>query len=318
MTAIDDDMEEQMRLEGMNEGSVQQFPVAGAWSAPGHLIRCAQRVHTGIWNGIFGSELTGPQYATLLAIATRPGSDQQTAGELAGLDKATMAGVMKRLEALGLISRQRAQDDRRRQLLSLTPAAEQRMDHFAAGAVAVHDALAARMPAGTVSEAIALLQKLTQVGVSSPTTEAAPRGFAVVDPLNALGYLLRRASQIHVVLWNKEFDGEITSPQYAILSAVAAMDSADQLKIAELAGLDASSAAEVMARMEKDGWLRRRTDPTDRRRRQIALTPPARLAARWASPTMERVQRELLMPLDAPEKKRLVTLLQHLIHAPLP
>ena len=289
------------------------LPVVGTWSAPGHLIRRAQRVHTALWNSVFGSEVTGPQYATMVAIAMWPESDQQTAGELAGLDKATMAGVIKRLEARGFIRRKRAEDDRRRQLLLMTPAAEKRMDDFAAGAVSVHDALAARLPARTESETISLLRKVASIDEPSFGAASAPRAFAVVEPSTALGYLLRRALQIHVALWNEEFHGEITSPQYAVLSAVAAADSADQLKIAELAGLDASSAADVIGRMEKDGWLRRETDPTDRRRLQIALTQPARMAALWASPGVERVQLELLSALTSQEKARLVELLQHLI-----
>lgn len=289
------------------------LPVVGTWSAPGHLIRRAQRVHTATWNSVFGSEVTGPQYATLVAIAMWPESDQQTAGELAGLDKATMAGVIKRLEARGFIRRRQAEDDRRRQMISIAPAAEKRMDDFAARAVCVHDALAAKLPAGTESETISLLRKIASINERSFGAANLPKAFAVVEPSTALGYLLRRALQIHVSLWNEEFHGEITSPQYAVLSAVAAADSADQLKIAELAGLDTSSAADVMGRMEKDGWLRRETNPTDRRRLQVALTQPARMAVLWASPGVERVQLELLSALTDQEKTRLVELLQHLI-----
>lgn len=287
--------------------------MVGTWSAPGHLIRRAQRVHTALWNKVFGSEVTGPQYATLVAIAVRPETDQQTAGEAAGLDKATMAGVLKRLEARGFICRKRAEDDRRRQILLLTPAAEQRMDEFAAGAISVHEAISARLPPGTESETISLLRKVARVGEPSPGEVRAPRPYAVVEASTALGYLLRRALQVHASLWNDEFHGEITSPQYAVLSAVAAADSAEQLKIAELAGLDASSAADVIGRMEKDGWLRRVTDPTDRRRLRIALTQPARMAVLWASPGVERVQLELLRALTGPEKARLIELLQHIV-----
>lgn len=307
-----------IRTERIADRNAATLPVVGTWSAPGHLIRRAQRVHTALWNTVFGSELTGPQYATLLAVAMRPESDQQTVGELAGLDKATMAGVMNRLEALGFISRKRAEDDRRRQILLMTRAAEKRMDSFAAGAVSVHKALIARLPAGTESETISLLRKVAYIGEPSFEAVRVPQGFVVLEPSRALGYLIRRALQVHAAIWNKEFHGEITSPQYAVLSAVAAADSADQLKIAELAGLNASSAADVMGRMEKDGWLRRVTDPADRRRLQIALTQPARLATRWASPRVERVQIELLTALTAPEKARLVELLQHLIRGSQP
>lgn len=300
-------------MEDPSDPKVEPLPVVGTWSAPGHLIRRAQRVHTAEWNSVFGSELTGPQYATLLAIAMWPESDQQTAGELAGLDKATMAGVMKRLEARGYITRKRAEDDRRRQILLMTPEAEKRMDDFAAGAMAVHQALAARLPAGTESEAISLLMKVAYTGQPSPGQAIAPHGFTVIEPSGALGYLLRRALQVHGALWNREFQGEITSPQYAVLSAVAVAESADQLMISELAGLDASSAGDVMGRMEKEGWLRRETDPADRRRLLVALTQPARLAARWASPGVERVQMELLSALTDQEKARLVELLQHLV-----
>ena len=289
------------------------LPVVGTWTAPGHLLRRAQRVHTAVWNSTFGAELTGPQYATLLAIAMWPESDQQTAGEIAGLDKATMAGVLKRLETRGFIGRTLAKDDRRRRTLLLTSEAEERMDNFTARALAVHESLTAKLPAGAEAEMILLLTQVACRGEPSRIAGTVPRGYEVLEPSEALGYLLRRAQQIHAALWNEEFHGEITSPQYAVLSAAALADSADQLTISDLAGLDPSSAGAVMTRMEKDGWLRRETDAQDRRRLQIALTQPARLATRWASPGVERVQMKLLKPLSAPQRERLVELLQCLV-----
>jgi hypothetical protein len=35
-----------------------------------------------------------------------------------------------------------------------------------------------------------------------------------------VGHLLRRAQQVHTALWSGEFAGDLTGPQYALLSAL--------------------------------------------------------------------------------------------------
>lgn len=90
-------------------------------STPGHLIRRAQQVHTVAWGDEVGRAVTAPQYAVLSALWANPeGIDQSTAGELASLDKSSVADVVRRLAGRGWVARTVDPSDTRRRLLSLT------------------------------------------------------------------------------------------------------------------------------------------------------------------------------------------------------
>ncbi|GAA3545816.1 hypothetical protein GCM10022222_31840 [Amycolatopsis ultiminotia] len=91
-----------------------------ALTAPGHLIRCAQQVHTAFWAEELADRLTGPQYAVLHVVAAHPGINQRRLGELAALDKSTTADVVRRLAGKGRLDRERDPGDGRGRILRLT------------------------------------------------------------------------------------------------------------------------------------------------------------------------------------------------------
>jgi DNA-binding MarR family transcriptional regulator len=76
--------------------------------------------------------LTYPQYLALLALWSGPAS--QTVGELGRrlrLDTGTLTPLLKRLEAAGLVSRERDPADERRVVVTLTPAGDALQDDLA-------------------------------------------------------------------------------------------------------------------------------------------------------------------------------------------
>lgn len=89
-------------------------------SAPGHLIRRAQQVHTSAWAAIVGEELTSSQFAVLNVLHDRPGIDQTTLSQLASLDTSTCQDIVARLKQKELIERVRDSSDGRRWLLRLS------------------------------------------------------------------------------------------------------------------------------------------------------------------------------------------------------
>ncbi|MDF0531503.1 MarR family transcriptional regulator [Tsukamurella sp. 8F] len=66
--------------------------------------------------------LTHPQYLVMLALWGSAPMSVKAIGEALQLDSATLSPLLKRLEASGLIVRERAQDDERRMDVGLTPA----------------------------------------------------------------------------------------------------------------------------------------------------------------------------------------------------
>ena len=90
----------------------------------GHLIRRLHQQSTQVFvqrTQAAGFDLTPVQFAALDAIATHPGQDQAHVAELLAYDRATIGGVIERLEHKGWIRRVVSERDRRARELSLTP-----------------------------------------------------------------------------------------------------------------------------------------------------------------------------------------------------
>ena len=88
---------------------------------PGH---CARRVHQ-LAVALFAEELgeinlTPVQYSSLQIICKTPGIDQKSLAGTVGFDTSTIAGVIDRLEARGLVVRNVSPTDRRARLLTPT------------------------------------------------------------------------------------------------------------------------------------------------------------------------------------------------------
>ena len=88
---------------------------------PGH---CARRVHQ-LAVALFAEELgeinlTPVQYSSLQIICKTPGIDQKSLAGTVGFDTSTIAGVIDRLEARGLVVRNVSPADRRARLLTPT------------------------------------------------------------------------------------------------------------------------------------------------------------------------------------------------------
>ena len=89
----------------------------------GHLIRRLQQQSTQIFaqrTQAAGYDLTSVQYAALDAIANNPHVDQATVAEIIGYDRATIGGVIERLEKKSWLNREVSELDRRARVLSLT------------------------------------------------------------------------------------------------------------------------------------------------------------------------------------------------------
>lgn len=96
------------------------------WDRPGYLVRRLHQLHVALFMGqVAKGEVTPIQYGLLSILVNRPGIDQSMLGEELGLDPATVAEVLKRLETRLLVSRQIDPDNRRRKLCLATPQGEQ-------------------------------------------------------------------------------------------------------------------------------------------------------------------------------------------------
>jgi DNA-binding MarR family transcriptional regulator len=100
---------------------------AGLHDLPGHLIRRLQQAAVSLFLdecGGAGYDITPVQYAALIAIATYPDIDQASLAGLIAFDRATIAGVIDRLEGKGLVRRATSPNDGRIRQLKVEPAGE--------------------------------------------------------------------------------------------------------------------------------------------------------------------------------------------------
>ncbi len=97
----------------------------------GHLIRRLHQHSTQVFQKRMqeaGFDLTQVQFATLQALQANPASDQARIAELIAYDRATIGGVIDRLEQKGYVSRVVSRRDRRAREVSLTDAGQRTLE----------------------------------------------------------------------------------------------------------------------------------------------------------------------------------------------
>jgi len=93
----------------------------------GHLIRRLNQASTQTFQrrmGEAGFELTSVQFAAMYTLQSNPGIEQAQIAALIAYDRATIGGVIDRLEQKGYVSRVVSQQDRRAREVSLTKKGE--------------------------------------------------------------------------------------------------------------------------------------------------------------------------------------------------
>ena len=90
----------------------------------GYLFRRAQQAHVAAWQREVSAEVTSVQFGVMNELSRKPGASQQYLCTQLDLDRSTIADIVLRLEKRGLIERERATADKRRNILRLTAAGE--------------------------------------------------------------------------------------------------------------------------------------------------------------------------------------------------
>lgn len=106
------------------------YPPEDLLTHPGHLLRRSLQAMNLIWVEEVSSTITSPQFAALNALLREPNIDQRTLGRRISLDRSTMAEVVARLTARGLIKGDRHAEDGRRKTIALTPRGERTLQQL--------------------------------------------------------------------------------------------------------------------------------------------------------------------------------------------
>ncbi len=134
-----------------------------------------------------------------------------------------------------------------------------------------------------------------------------------MDQLRNFGFLLRDVSRLHVQRFEQHAKAlALTLPQCKTLAKLEANEGVSQARLAELAELEPMTMVRILDRMEADGLVERRPDPTDRRARRIHLTDKARplVAEIWR--LADQTRAELFAGVTLRDRKQFMALLTRL------
>ena len=149
-------------------------------TAPTHLVRRVQQISHAIFaEEISQPELTSAQFSLLVALHRSPGVNQITLSRLVGIDRSTIADVVRRLRDRGLVARARDTRDARRNTVRLTPHGAAIVEHLTAEIARVHERLLAPLEAEEQAQLVRLLTKI--VTANDPAFAAPPTGSVRAD-----------------------------------------------------------------------------------------------------------------------------------------
>ena len=90
--------------------------------APSHLIRRCQQFYGDLYARESGArELTKQQYTLLAALEHNDGASQTVLVEITGIDRSTLAEMVRRMLEKGLLSRERTEEDQRANAVAISP-----------------------------------------------------------------------------------------------------------------------------------------------------------------------------------------------------
>ena len=127
------------------------------------------------------------------------------------------------------------------------------------------------------------------------------------------GFLLRRAHQISVAIFEKECaEVELTPAQYGVLNVLANSHGIDQSALSRALGLDRVTVLRVAKGLESRGLISRTVAQEDGRRLALALTDSGEAVFRSAQAPVKNAFKRLTSALDAQELENLNRLLNKL------
>jgi MarR family transcriptional regulator, temperature-dependent positive regulator of motility len=134
---------------------------------PGHLARRFQQIAVAVFlNEVeaAGYDLTPVQYVALAMVDANPGVDQVTLAGLIAYDRTTITGVVDRLAAKGLITRQESSRDRRARELTITAEGQRTLRGSTPAVEAAQRIMLRGLSDKEAKELVRLLQKAITAG----------------------------------------------------------------------------------------------------------------------------------------------------------
>ena len=125
------------------------------------------------------------------------------------------------------------------------------------------------------------------------------------------GFLLKDIQRIYVRLFEQRVPQlGITFTQCKVLVMLSRNEGATQAKLAEVSETEPMTLVRVLDRMERDGWIERRADPSDRRAYRLYLKPASSPVLAEVLRIGEKIRAEALAGLSAEQRELLMGMLE--------
>jgi MarR family transcriptional regulator, transcriptional regulator for hemolysin len=107
----------------------------------------------------------------------------------------------------------------------------------------------------------------------------------------------------------------LTPALFALLNVIGTREGAIQQELGAAMGIDRSTMVLLIDQLERAGLAKRRPSPTDRRAREVAITPKGRRLLERARQLLAQVEEEVLAGLTAAERRDLLALLRRALES---
>jgi DNA-binding MarR family transcriptional regulator len=138
------------------------------------------------------------------------------------------------------------------------------------------------------------------------------KGFVLAK---SVGHMLHRAQQFATERFARDVGVDLTLRQFALIAAVAEQNGRTQTDLVQATGIDRSTLADMIGRMEDRGFLQRDKAAEDKRAKTVSLTAAGKSALAKAVPAADAADAALLAVLDRTQRTALLTHLSALTAA---
>jgi DNA-binding MarR family transcriptional regulator len=149
----------------------------------------------------------------------------------------------------------------------------------------------------------------------SADLEAAQEGSAL---LRRAGYLFRRLVQVNQALFAEEvgaLNADVTPVQFTLMTALSEKGELDQNTLSAEVGLERTSVAEVLPRLEDRGLIERRQSLDDRRVKLVRLSRKGKTMVKQLADAVQRSHDRTIEALPESERDLFMLQLIRLIEA---
>jgi DNA-binding MarR family transcriptional regulator len=295
----------------MSEGTVSQAEprrIAPALAREtGFLLRVAF-VRAGEIAASVLPEGTSVRFYGVLQTLTELGPhSQHELSQLLHVNRTMMVALIDAMEEAGLVERRRNPSDRRSYALEPTAAGRNLLPQLSA---AVDRAETELTEALTDRERQRLQELLRAAVTSHEERRDIPAGLA-----ERTGYLVS-AAHLRVRGRFEELlrEAGIGAPDFGTLATIAQSAPLSQQQVAEQLSLTGTAVVQIVDRLEGDGLVERRRNPSDRRSYALVLTPKGRTTLKRSQAALGQANAELAEALGgAGQERELYALLRKLL-----